>query len=499
MASTAAAALTIRHPEAAQAAEDPAYDAQTVRSLARALAASPYKPPNTKLPDPIAKLGYDDYRNIRFDPNQALWHGAKLPFEAQFFHQGWLYTSAVDLFEVVDGKARPIVYRPEMFDFGPLPRPPPKEAGAKDLGFAGFRLHAPINRPDYYDEVAVFLGASYFRAVGRSLGYGLSSRGLSLNTADPAGEEFPAFRAFYLERPQPGTNSIVVSGLLDSPSTAAAMRIAIRPGEDTVMDVELTLFPRVDLDQPGIATGTSMFLYDASNRLAFDDWRAAVHDSDGLMMLTGRGEELWRPLANPRTLQVSSFVDGSPRGFGLMQRQRVLRDYEDLEAQYERRPSLWVEPIGDWGEGAVHLVEIPTREEINDNIVAFWRPKAPLRAKGEHGVTYRLHWCATSPYRSDLARFGLTRTGAAPNGRVFVLGAAGAKLKALAADTEPQARVSTDKGKVQDILVTPDPEEGGWRLSFVLQPGDEKVCELRATLMQAETPLSETWIYRWTT
>lgn len=488
-----AAALCADWPRGAGAAEEPPYDRQTARNLARTLAASPYKAPDTKLPDPIAKLGYDDYRKIRFDPNQALWHGANLPFQAQFFHRGWLYPARVDVFEAADGKTQALGYRPELFDFGPIPRP-----AEKDLGFAGFRLHAPLNRPDYYDEVAVFLGASYFRAVGRNLGYGLSARGLSLNTADPGGEEFPAFRAFYLERPQPGTNSIVVNAVIDSPSATASMRIAIRPGEDTVMDVELAVFPRVDLAQPGIATGTSMFLFDATNRAGQDDWRPAVHDSDGLMMLTGRDEALWRPLANPRALQVSSFQDSSPRGFGLMQRGRKLRDYEDLEAQYERRPSLWVEPIGDWGEGAVHLVEIPTKQEIHDNIVAFWRPRQPLKAKSENSFTYRLHWCADAPVRSDLARVTATRSGAAGDGRVFVLELAGPKLKGLAADAPIQGKVMASAGKIQNVVATPNPEQGAWRLSFELQPGDARLAELRATLMQGDAPLSETWVYRWT-
>ncbi len=493
MATAAAAALTTPAAAADPLQPTGAFDGQTVRAQARALAAAAYKAPDDKLPDSLAKLTYDEYRQIRFDAGQALWHGANLPFEAQFFLRGFLYKAKVDLFEVADGRARPIEYRPEMFNFGALK--PPEE---RDIGFAGFRLHAPINRADYKDEVAVFLGASYFRAVGKGLNYGLSSRGLALKTADAGGEEFPAFRAFWLERPQPGTNSIVVSALIDSPSAAAAMRITIRPGEDTVMDVELTVFPRVDITQAGIATGTSMFLFDASNRAPADDWRPAVHDSDGLQMLTGRNEQLWRPLANPRTLQVSSFTDTSPRGWGLMQRKRELRNFEDLEAHYEKRPSLWVEPIGDWGEGAVDLVEIPTKQEINDNIVAFWRPKNPLRAKGEHGFTYRLHWCSTPPIAQDLARVVMTRTGAAPKGRVFVLEIRGGKLKGVAPDTTLQAKVESDKGKLGNILVTANPDQDAWRVSFEIDPGDEKLVELRATLMQNDAPLSETWIYRWT-
>jgi periplasmic glucans biosynthesis protein len=286
--------------------------------------------------------------------------------------------------------------------------------------------------------------------------------------------------------------------LIDSRSATAAMRVSIRPGDDTVMDVELTLFPRVDIDQVGIAPETSMFLFDSTNRTAVDDWRPAVHDSDGLMMLTGRGEQLWRPLSNPRTLQISAFQDISPRGFGLMQRKRSLSDFADLEARYEKRPSLWVEPIGDWGEGAVFLVEIPTKQEIHDNIVAFWRPKAPLKARSEHGITYRLHWCAQPPVRSDLGRIVFTRGGAIPNGRVFVLEAAGGKLKGLPPDAKVQAKVEASTGTLQNVSATPNPEQDGWRVSFELLPGDEKLSELRATLVQGDAPVSETWLYRWT-
>lgn len=476
------------------AAQDEGFDGQTVRRLARELAASPYKAPESKLPDSLANLSYDAYRDIRFDPAQSLWRGMNLPFEAQFFHRGLFYTARVDIYEVADGKARPIVYRPEMFTFGATPRPT-----AADLGFAGLRLHAPINRPDYYDEVAVFLGATYFRAVGRNQGYGLSARGLSLKTGDAGGEEFPIFRAFWLERPQQGTNNVVVSALLDSPSTTAAMRFTIRPGETTVFDVESTLFPRVDLAQPGVGTGTSMFFFDASDRTGVDDYRRAVHDSEGLMMLTGRGEELWRQLANPRTLQISSFADTGPRGFGLMQRERDFSQYEDLEARYERRPSLWVEPIGDWGDGVVQLVEIPTKGEVNDNVIAFWRPKQPLRAKAEINYTYRLHWGVGAPVRDVLARFTASRSGAgaAAGSRLFVLDVLGDALKALPAGAQPRADVSTDKGKVQNVVAQPNPVSGGWRISFELLP-DGGVAELRARLLTGDTPVSETWVYRWT-
>lgn len=478
-----------------EAADGTPFNGGTVKQLARERAASAFKPPDRSLPGPLTKLSYDQYRTIRFDPAQSLWRRTGLPFEAQFFHRGWLYPDRVDIFEVVDGAARPVVYRPDMFTFGAgLARP------QGDLGFAGFRLHAPINRPDYYDEVCVFLGASYFRAVGKHEGYGLSSRGLSLKTGDQAGEEFPAFRTFWLERPQKGTNSIVVHALLDSQSCTAAMRFTIRPGDDTIMDMETAFYPRVDLTEVGVGNGTSMFYFAASDRVGIDDYRRAVHDSDGLMMATGRGETVWRPLANPHKLQISSFSDTSPRGFGLVQRHRQLSDYEDLEAHYERRPSLWVEPIGDWGEGQVQLLEIPTKDEVHDNIVAFWRPKQKLLAKSEVNYTCRLHWSDLPPVHDQLARFTAFRAGAGTvqGARLFVLDLAGDNLKALQPDAKPQADISADKGKVANVVALAAPELGGWRISFELLPEGADLIELRLVLMNGDAKLSETWLYRWT-
>ena len=319
---------------------------------------------------------------IRFLPDHALWRADRLPFQLQFFHRGFYYANRVDIFEVKDGLATPIIYSPEMFSFGDQPAP-----DVKNLGFAGFRIHGPINRPDYFDEIGVFLGASYFRAVAKGQDYGLSARGLSINTADPKGEEFPNFRTFWVERPAKGATSIVVHALLDSESAAAAYRFTIRPGETTIYDIEVTLFPRVQIEQIGLASLTSMYFFGANDRGGVDDFRPEVHDSDGLAIQNGRGEQIWRPLDNPADLQVSAFVDNNPRGFGLMQRERDFRTYEDLEARYEKRPSAFVEPIGDWGEGVVHLVEIPTRPR---STTTSWRSGVrarPTRAKGEYAYT----------------------------------------------------------------------------------------------------------------
>ncbi|MFA6266614.1 MAG: glucan biosynthesis protein G [Pseudolabrys sp.] len=460
--------------------------------MAKELAQKPYQAPDQTLPDNLKKLDYDQYRKIRFVPDRAIWRNDGLPFQLQLFHRGFFYSNRVDLYEVADGKATMIAYAPDMFTFDNL-KPPP--AGT-DLGFGGFRIHAPINRPDYYDEVGVFLGASYFRAVAKGETYGLSARGLAINTADPKGEEFPVFRAFWIERPQRQATSIVVHALLDSKSAAASYRFTIRPGEMTIYDVEMTVYPRADIADPGIAPMTSMFLFDANDRSKIDDFRPAVHDSDGLAMLNGRGERLWRPLTNPTDLQVSSFYDANPRNFGLIQRQRDFAAYEDLESHFETRPSLRVEPIGDWGNGEVRLIEIPTKEEVHDNIVAFWRPKDPLKAKGEYSYTYRLHW-GEGKAHPGLARFVKTASGAAGEDRLFVLDITGDKLKGVKAEAV-RGVVTANFGKLKNVVTQPNPQTGGWRLSFNLEPGNASVVELRASLMQNDEPLSETWVYRWT-
>jgi glucans biosynthesis protein len=478
----------------ARAEEATPFDGSTVRELARKLAQTDYNAPDEALPDALARLDYSAYRSIRFDPGHALWSGDKLKFNAQFFHRGSLYKQRVDIFEVVNGRAVPIHYSPDLFTFDKLEPP------TGHLGFAGFRIHYPINRATYFDEICAFLGASYFRAMAKDQGYGLSARGLAIKTAEASGEEFPVFRAFWLVQPGKHSDVMVVHALLDSPSAAAAFRFTIHPGRETVFDTEVVLYPRADLTACGIAPLTSMFLFDANDRTRVDDYRNAVHDSTGLLMWNGKGEQIWRPLANPRELQISAFADANPRGFGLMQRDRNISDYQDLEAHYEKRPSLWVEPNGDWGQGVVELVEIPTNREFNDNIAAFWRPHEPLKAKGEYVLNYRLHWCWSVPFTSPLAQVAATRSGTAwdQKTREFVIDFAAGSVKRRPGAVLPTIDVGASKGKLENPTVGPNPVTGGWRLAFQFDQGSEKLAELHARLMDGDTPLTETWVYRWT-
>ena len=499
----AMAALAVAAPFSSRSvkADEPNYLEQPlpfpddyVTGLARALASKPHAEPKLSLPPELANLTYDQYRDIRFNPDKSIWKGEQPGFSLDLFHNGFYYKTPVDVHIVDEGVQRKLRYMPEFFNFGPSVQAPD---GQKDLHYAGLRVRFPINKPQYDDEFAVFQGASYFRAVAKDQLYGLSARGLAIDTAQPSGEEFPVFRAFWVRKPEIEASALVVYALLDSPSCSGAYRFTLRPGEETLMDVELTLFPRRDLQHLGFAPLTSMFMFDDKNRAKFDDFRSAVHDSDGLGILTGQGEWIWRPLGNPSTLQVSAFLDNSPRGFGLMQRKREYDQFLDLEARYERRPSLWVEPVGDWGAGHVELVEIPSDREINDNIVAYWRPKDVVQKGTEYSLTYRLHWANDWPLNGNSGMARAIFSGAGLNfeqtRRQFIIEFTGGDLSG-----DVKGKVSASAGEIHNVVAHYNSETGGYRLGFELDPQAAKLIELRAQLRRDDKPISETWLFRWT-
>lgn len=473
------------------------FDADTVVRIARQLAAKPYVALSDPLPPGLANISYDEYRDIRFKPEQAIWKQDGLPYQMQLFHRGFYFQDLIEIAIVEGKKSTHLSYDPSLFSAGEVIR---EKLPNEDIGYSGLRVHYPLNSSEYFDELFVFQGASYFRALGKGNAYGLSARGLAIKTADPAGEEFPVFRAFWIEKPNNETNLIVVHALLDSPSVAGAYRFSIRPGDNTRMDVEAVLFPRVELAKVGLAPSTSMYMHSPNGRHLTDDFRPAVHDSDGLLMINGRGERLWRPLANPKDLQVSAFMDNSPQGFGLLQRERNYVNYQDLEANYERRPSLWVEPVGNWGAGAVVLTEIPTQSEIHDNIVAFWKPRQPLAAGSEYRFAYHLSWGANPVPVDNSIIVSRSASGRADIAkptpkRLFVVdyevkGEKPAKL--------PTPKVETSAGVVSNVVIRENPKSKGYRLSFEFDPGETKLAEFRAELKFEESRSVETWLYRWT-
>lgn len=470
-----------------------------VRALAERTAREDFKAPS-RIPERFAKLDHDGYREIHPNRDARLWSGAGLPFEVGLFHAGGRFEYPVQLFEVAEAETRAIGFDPGRFTYGPV-RPTDAEQG--ELGYAGFRLYDRLN---WDRDVAAFLGASYFRAVGGELQYGLSARGLAIDTSRFGREEFPMFRAFWLCRPATGDGALTALALLDSASTAGAYRFVIRPGRSMEIDVETAIFPRARLDGAGIAPITSMYLHGENDYRRRDDVRPEVHDSDGLCMLTGAGEWIWRPLRNPATAQVNSFSDVNPRGFGLLQRDRDFEHYQDDRVFYDSRPNLWIEPRGDWGPGRIELVELPAGDETVDNIVAYWRPEQPPQPDRPAELAYRLHWGTAMPGRLPApARTVATRVGIAGapgrerdrQNRHFVVDLAGGDLIMLDRDAPVRPVISASRGRILRLAARLLRTGPIWRVEFVLQPDGAETVDLRMFLEHRGGALSETWTYQW--
>ncbi len=485
-------------PTFGRAGEGTPFSEAMLDALAREVAAKPYAK-RPFVPQRWRDLTYDQYRAIRYDTSRAIWAGTDTTLEFDLFPPGLYFPHSVEVNMVEDGVAHRLSFDLSLYEKHEIV---PKDLPIDDrLGYSGVRLRAEIAKPGFFQEYAVFQGASYFRVIPRDLVYGLSARGLAVNTAGPEGEEFPDFTRFWVEKPAPGARLHRIHALMESPSVTGIYHFTLDPyGDSADVDVRCTLWPRNELANVGIAPLTSMFYFDAKNRDRFSDFRPAVHDSDGLTILNGNGEMLWRPLGNPRHLQISSFVDNNPQGFGLAQRSRRYSNFHDLEAEYHRRPSLWITPGEGWGRGAVTLVEIPTDKEVFDNIVAYWRPRTPLAAGSEHAYTYRMVWTGEIPEQKPLARVLQTRIGRGfPHNKRQVVAIDFSPHAALPEDYDDLViYVNSTRLETSDGLVQRNPETGGPRLAFSFDPGEVTVAEMRAQLFYQGRGVSEVWLYRWT-
>ncbi len=492
----------------AQPARPQKFNYDRLKNHARRLACSDYRAPDRVLPNTLTQLDYDGYQAIRFGADKALWAREGFAFRIQFFHRGPMFEEPVRMHEIVDDQASAIVYHPSMFDFHKAR----VDAGglSRDLGFAGFRVHF---HTDWRADIAAFLGASYFRAVGSDYRqYGISARGIAVDTALDKGEEFPRFTDFWLQRPVKSSKQLTVYALMDSSSLTGAYRFDIKPGATLIMDVDAAIYPRKPIERIGIAPLTSMYQHGENDRRMASDWRPEIHDSDGLQLLTGNGEWIWRPLMNPSGIRVNSYFDANPRGFGLLQRDRNFDHYQDDSVFYERRPSLWVEPKiapgSGWSAGAVQLTELPAPDETSDNIVAYWNPAAPPKPGQELLFSYRLYWGSRMPFAPALAQVAATRTGI--GGVVgqprkyysfrFAVDFTGGALAALSKAAQVEPVISASRGEIEIASARPQVEIGGYRAMFDLKPTDDSIepIDLRLYLRQGGQPLTETWLYQWT-
>ncbi|MFN3169428.1 MAG: glucan biosynthesis protein [Hyphomicrobiales bacterium] len=460
---------------------------------ARSLSQCAYMPHTAPLRAPFADLSYDAYRGIRPRPGLSamLPHGDE--FAADLLPPGLYFPSPVTIDRATPDGLQEIAFRPDLFSFEPryFDSVPETSPGA---GFSGMRLRYGLNDPDRLDEVLVMQGASYFRAIGQAMVYGLSARAVAIGTGGSQPEEFPRFTHLRLHEPSDG--AVRVEGLIDSHSLAGHIDMTLRPGANTDMQIAVTLFPRVEIDTIGVAPLTSMYLKGPLRASVSDDFRPRVHDSDVLFIENGAGERLWRPIANPAEIESSAFVDDSPASFGLFQTARSFEDFEDTEARYHDRPSALVRPTGDWGRGAVMLIEIPTGDEFLDNIVAFWRPEAALEAGGEYSFAYQLTWTRDAPDTASLAPIVQSRSGQEhdrPGTRRFVV-----DFDTDVASPVPDITTS-NQAEISGVSAFLLPNDRGTRVTFLLTPGQRDAVDVRLSLrLDDGTPISPVWLHRWT-
>jgi glucans biosynthesis protein len=503
LATREASAQNSTPPAPAPAPTQPRFGYEDVVRRARELAGVPYDATVPPLPEQLAKLDFDAYRDIRFRQDKALLGGTGGPFRMQMFHPGFLFTRPVVVNVIRDGIPAPVPYSASLFDYGKnkFDRQLPV-----NLGFAGFRLHYPLNDPKVQDELISFIGASYFRFLGRHQRYGLSARGIAIGVGEQ--EEFPAFREFWIEQPSTDADRAVVYALLDGPSLTGAYQFFVYPAAQTVVDVTMTIFPRKAIPRIGIAPLTSMFFVGENDRRFNGDFRPELHDSDGLLMHTGAGEWIWRPLRNPAETSFSAFLDNNPRGFGLMQRDRTFEHYQDLDLAYEMRPSYWVEPRGEWGEGRIELVEIPTSDESNDNIVAYWTPKATPEPGQTLVWGYRivavtedfaLHpgGVAHNTWQTASKALGSPEP-AAPGTRRFIIDFDGGDLAYFLGDPEKvQIVPSVSNGRIVRTWLVPNPKTEGFRAGIDIALDKGQSADVRAFLRSGNRALTETWTFPW--
>jgi len=466
-----------------------------IRQRAHALALEPANERRKlQLPQAIAKLTYDQWRKIRFRPDKSLWRNEPGRFEVQFFHPGFTFVEGVKI-SLVDGTSggavHPFPFSTDLFSYEGLPAPPPAEG----IEFTGFRLHTPLNTSEYRDEVVVFNGASYFRPLGKGTVYGLSARGLAIDMGEPKPEEFPVFTEFTLVRPAPDDDFVWILALLESRRATGAYAFHVQPGDPTLIDVTAEIFVREPVAALGIAPLTSMYLFgeDAPNR--FGDFRPEVHDSDGVSSWSSTGEWLFRPLRNPpRTVTTSMRLD-SPKGFGLVQRDRTFDHYQDLEARYQDRPSAWIEPIRGFEKGSLRLLEIATQLETDDNVALAWVPDAQPQRGEALDVSYRLHVGSADDVQGPAARVAATRLGRTEKGYRFLVDFVGRDL--LRAEGV-EAVVSANGGRILEQHIEHNAFAEGIRASFeVATESKARDIELRAFLKTKTDVLTETWSYLW--
>ncbi|MBU2976878.1 glucan biosynthesis protein [Alteromonas sp. C1M14] len=471
-----------------------------LKAMAKASASQPYHPTTVPAPDLIDKIGYDQHWKIRFKEDESLYADSKKS-PIQLFYPGRYFPQPVKIYlRDEDNIVNEVPFTNDLFDM-------PEDSPAHDLpdgfGFAGFRIMRPGMKPDWVS----FLGASYFRTDGPEGQYGLSARGIAINTGMNQPEEFPRFSAFWLGPADKKGEDLTVWALLEGPSVSGAYRFGLAKDNEKakghITSVTANLYMREDVERLGIAPLTSMYWYSEKDKTIAKDWRPEIHDSDGLAIDTGSGLRIWRPLNNPHGVSTNSFMDENPKGFGLIQRDRDFNHYQDDGVFYNKRSSAWVKPIGDWGKGAVQLVEIPTKDETFDNIVAYWVPQKAAQKGDEFTFSYDIEWRPSDPKPDNLATVVATRQGLGgipgqpvPEGvNKMVIDFEGPILEGLDRNSGVEPVVEASNGEIiEPIGAYQVVGTNHWRLTFDYKQSNNDPVSIRAYLTKNDKVISETWV-----
>lgn len=473
-----------------------------LEKVAAEMAARPYQAPTQQLDPFFEGLKYDGHRQIRFLRDKALFAGLGDTYRVEFFHPGWMFKKPVVFHAMQAARTVEVPFDRAHFEYGELKVP----ADAKNpVGYAGFRVLAPDSLVKQPFEFMVFMGASYFRAVTTELGYGISARGIAVNTVGGEPEEFPDFTHFWFQQPKPGDASFKLLALLNGPSITGAYEFESLPGKTTEMKIKATLHLRRPVKMLGIAPFSSMFWFGENSHPKPYDFRPEVHDSDGLQIEIEGGPAIWRPLDVSRDLRMSIFETDKLKGFGLAERDRDFNNFQDLEAVYHRRPAVWVEPVKGFGKGSVALVELSTGEETWDNIVAMWKPdKLPATPSEPMQVEYKLHWLDQHEPPGGLCKVTSTRRGFVMDSddHLYVIdfakGAEDGSTKPKDWTPDIDVVLSGGEGKVLDKRVMKNSETGGWRAFFKLDvPEKTNLLEIMMELKDGAKVISERWMYQW--
>lgn len=477
---------------------------QDVIDNARSMAGKSFQEPDRNIPESLKRIGYDQWFDIRYNPFKSLW--ANDSFSVQFFHRGFIFPERVTVNYIENSEIKVMHFSPDLFKYKKREKYRNQLKG--DIGFSGFRIHYPFKTSGNMNELISFIGASYFRALGEGLYYGLSARGLAVNTVGDVGEEFPFFREFWIIRPLPFAKEITVYALMDSVSLTGAYEFVIHPGEKTVMDVKSTVFIRKPVRKLGIAPLTSMFCFGENcTEWRNGDFRPEVHDSDGLLILAKSGEWIWRPLVNPKRLLIFSFYGGQPGGFGLLQRDTNFDHYQDLQARYDRRPSAWVEPKGDWGAGHVELFQLSSGGEWFDNIGAYWVPEKSFNPGESLNYAYTLSWYSEIHRNHKLAIAGSTRIVRKDDHVMFMVDFLPSEKQNLLFRKDLKAKIQVLNGyKLLKNQIIDNSVTGGLRLVINIRfdkkgflkgviPNELPDVELIAFIKDKNGPVTETWRY----